>query len=95
MQSTSDPYDTPKESESPRFKAIMQATSAPRKKGPVDIKSYSHELNSKGVRPYPNFWKPRGVYNLKVIFFPKPLWVFVCYSISMNSNGFSFLNFSC
>ncbi|XP_078155427.1 protein kinase superfamily protein [Carex rostrata] len=66
-ESTSDPYDTPKESESPRFKAIMQATSAPRKKGPGDIKSFSHELNSKGVRPYPNFWKPRGVYNLKEV----------------------------
>ncbi|KAJ3697699.1 hypothetical protein LUZ61_001404 [Rhynchospora tenuis] len=66
-ESTSDPYETPKESESPRFKAIMQATSAPRKKGPGDIKSFSHELNSKGVRPYPNFWKPRGVYNLKEV----------------------------
>ncbi|KAG8062318.1 hypothetical protein GUJ93_ZPchr0003g16596 [Zizania palustris] len=59
-----DPCETPKESESPRFKAIMQATSAPRKRVPADIKSFSHELNSKGVRPFP-FWKPRGIYNLK------------------------------
>lgn len=44
----------------------MQATSAPRKRVPADIKSFSHELNSKGVRPFP-FWKPRGIYNLKVI----------------------------
>ncbi|XP_062214799.1 probable serine/threonine protein kinase IREH1 [Phragmites australis] len=61
-----DPCETPKESESPRFKAIMQATSAPRKRGPSDIKSFSHELNSKGVRPFP-FWKPRGIYNLKEV----------------------------
>ncbi|KAL6909483.1 hypothetical protein ACP4OV_001764 [Aristida adscensionis] len=61
-----DPCETPKESESPRFKAIMQATSAPRKRAPADIKSFSHELNSKGVRPFP-FWKPRGIYNLKEV----------------------------
>ena len=45
----------------------MEATSAPRKKFPNDIKSFSHELNSKGVRPFP-FWKPRGINNLKVMF---------------------------
>ncbi|KAJ0974922.1 hypothetical protein J5N97_016887 [Dioscorea zingiberensis] len=61
-----DGCETPKESESPRFKAIMQATSAPRKRHPTDIKSFSHELNSKGVRPYP-FWKPKGLYNLKEV----------------------------
>ncbi|ONK65314.1 uncharacterized protein A4U43_C07F35850 [Asparagus officinalis] len=44
----------------------MQATSAPRKKFPGDIKSFSHELNSKGVRPFP-FWKPRGLYNSKEV----------------------------
>ncbi|WOL09240.1 putative serine/threonine protein kinase IREH1 [Canna indica] len=63
------PYDaceTPKESESPRFKEIMQATSAPRKKVPGDVKSFSHELSSKGVRPFP-FWKPRSTYNLKEV----------------------------
>uniref|UniRef100_A0ACD5X6P5 Uncharacterized protein n=1 Tax=Avena sativa TaxID=4498 RepID=A0ACD5X6P5_AVESA len=61
-----DTCETPKESESPRFKAIMQATSAPRKRNPSDIKSFSHELNSKGVRPFP-FLKPRGIYNLKEV----------------------------
>jgi len=64
-QAAYDACETPKESESPRFKEIMQATSAPRKKFPADIKSFSHELNSKGVRPFP-FWKPRGFYNSKV-----------------------------
>ncbi|XP_020257160.1 probable serine/threonine protein kinase IREH1 [Asparagus officinalis] len=66
IQSAYDACETPKESESPRFKAIMQATSAPRKKFPADIKSFSHELNSKGVRPFP-FWKPRGLYNSKEV----------------------------
>ncbi|XP_024313399.1 probable serine/threonine protein kinase IREH1 isoform X2 [Brachypodium distachyon] len=61
-----DTCETPKESESPRFKAIMQATSAPRKRNPSDIKSFSHELNSKGVRPFP-FLKPRGLYNMKEV----------------------------
>ncbi|XP_077241096.1 putative serine/threonine protein kinase IREH1 [Tasmannia lanceolata] len=63
------PYDvceTPKESESPRFQAIMRVTSAPRKRFPADIKSFSHELNSKGVRPFP-FWKPRGLNNLEEV----------------------------
>ncbi|KAG6675933.1 hypothetical protein I3842_15G129800 [Carya illinoinensis] len=57
--------DNPKESESPRFQAILRVTSAPRKR-PADIKSFSHELNSKGVRPFP-FWKPRGLNNLEEI----------------------------
>ncbi|XP_040998804.1 probable serine/threonine protein kinase IREH1 isoform X1 [Juglans microcarpa x Juglans regia] len=57
--------DNPKESESPRFQAILRLTSAPRKK-PTDIKSFSHELNSKGVRPFP-FWKSRGLNNLEEI----------------------------
>ncbi|KAJ6888253.1 serine/threonine protein kinase IREH1 isoform X1 [Populus alba x Populus x berolinensis] len=58
--------DNPKESESPRFQAILRLTSAPRKRFPADIKSFSHELNSKGVRPFP-FWKPRGINNLEEI----------------------------
>ncbi|KAJ8753669.1 hypothetical protein K2173_026345 [Erythroxylum novogranatense] len=58
--------ENPKESESPRFQAILRVTSAPRKKFPVDIKSFSHELNSKGVRPFP-FWKPRRVNNLEEV----------------------------
>lgn len=57
--------ETPKESESPRFQAILRVTSGPRKRIPADIKSFSHELNSKGVRPFP-FWKPRGLNNLEV-----------------------------
>ncbi|KAI4352098.1 hypothetical protein L6164_006384 [Bauhinia variegata] len=59
-------YENPKESESPRFQAILRVTSAPRKRFPGDIKSFSHELNSKGVRPFP-FWKPRRLNNLEEI----------------------------
>ncbi|KAK6127799.1 hypothetical protein DH2020_038508 [Rehmannia glutinosa] len=58
--------DNPKESESPRFQAILRVTSAPRKRFPGDIKSFSHELNSKGVRPYP-FWKPKRLNNLEEV----------------------------
>lgn len=65
---TSYECENPKESESPRFQAILRVTSAPRKRFPGDIKSFSHELNSKGVRPFP-FWKPRGLNNLEVIRF--------------------------
>ncbi|CAN1265697.1 Probable serine/threonine protein kinase IREH1 [Linum perenne] len=57
---------TPEESESPRLQAILRLTSAPRKRFPADIKSFSHELNSKGVRPFP-FWKPRGLNNVEQI----------------------------
>ena len=57
--------ETPKESESPRFQAILRVTSGPQKRYPADIKSFSHELNSKGVRPFP-LWKPRGLNNLEV-----------------------------
>nr|XP_043614636.1 probable serine/threonine protein kinase IREH1 [Erigeron canadensis] len=63
---TSYDCENPKESESPRFQAILRVTSAPRKRDPADIKSFSHELNSKGVRPYP-FWKPRGLNNLEEV----------------------------
>ncbi|XP_027122797.1 probable serine/threonine protein kinase IREH1 isoform X1 [Coffea arabica] len=63
---TSYECDNPKESESPRFQAILRVTSAPRKRFPGDIKSFSHELNSKGVRPFP-FWKPRGLNNLEEV----------------------------
>ncbi|XP_043695761.1 probable serine/threonine protein kinase IREH1 isoform X2 [Telopea speciosissima] len=58
--------EMPKESESPRFQALLRLTSAPRKRFPGDIKSFSHELNSKGVRPFP-FWKPRGLNNLEEV----------------------------
>ncbi|KAF7813508.1 putative serine/threonine protein kinase IREH1 isoform X1 [Senna tora] len=63
---TSYDFENPKESESPRFQAILRVTSAPRKRFPGDIKSFSHELNSKGVRPFP-FWKPRRLNNLEEI----------------------------
>ncbi|XP_059640675.1 probable serine/threonine protein kinase IREH1 isoform X2 [Cornus florida] len=63
---TSYDCENPKESESPRFQAILRVTSAPRKRFPTDIKSFSHELNSKGVRPFP-FWKPRGLNNLEEV----------------------------
>lgn len=63
---TSYDCENPKESESPRFQAVLRVTSAPRKRFPADIKSFSHELNSKGVRPYP-FWKPRGLNNLEEV----------------------------
>ncbi|XP_008802442.1 probable serine/threonine protein kinase IREH1 isoform X2 [Phoenix dactylifera] len=66
VETAYDACETPKDSECPRFKAIMQATSAPRKRFPADIKSFSHELNSKGVQPFP-FWKPRNIYNLKEV----------------------------
>ncbi|XP_076913300.1 putative serine/threonine protein kinase IREH1 [Bidens hawaiensis] len=58
--------ENPKESESPRFQAILRVTSAPRKRDPTDIKSFSHELNSKGVRPFP-LWKPRGLNNVEEV----------------------------
>ncbi|PWA89379.1 protein kinase superfamily protein [Artemisia annua] len=63
---TSYDCENPKESESPRFQAIMRVTSAPRKRYPTDIKSFSHELNSKGVRPFP-LWKPRGLNNVEEV----------------------------
>ncbi|KAL2999399.1 hypothetical protein AAZX31_09G157200 [Glycine max] len=59
-------FENPKESESPRFQAILRVTSAPRKRFPSDIKSFSHELNSKGVWPFP-FSKPRRLNNLEEI----------------------------
>ncbi|KAI4332032.1 hypothetical protein L6164_016973 [Bauhinia variegata] len=47
-----------KEMQSPRFQAVLRATSGRRRKT-RDIKSFSHELDSKGVRPYP-VWKHRA-----------------------------------
>ncbi|CAN6925618.1 hypothetical protein HID58_043816 [Brassica napus] len=58
--------ENPKESESPRYQALLRMTSAPRKRFPGDIKSFSHELNSKGVRPFP-LWKPRRSNNVEEI----------------------------
>ncbi|KAL4574881.1 hypothetical protein LXL04_021721 [Taraxacum kok-saghyz] len=53
-----------KELQSPRFQAILRATSG-RKKRVADIKNFSHELNAKGVRPLP-FWKSRGFGRVEV-----------------------------
>ncbi|KAI0529428.1 hypothetical protein KFK09_001977 [Dendrobium nobile] len=53
-------FDAAKEMQSPRFRAIIRATSGRRKRSPTDVKSFSHELNSKGVSPLP-FRKLRGL----------------------------------
>ncbi|KAK8503970.1 hypothetical protein V6N13_021745 [Hibiscus sabdariffa] len=63
---TSYDCENSKESESPRFQAILRLTSGPQKRFPADIKSFSHELNSKGVWPFP-FWKPKRLNNLEEI----------------------------
>lgn len=42
----------------------MRVTSGRKKKVP-DIKSFSHELNSEGVRPLP-LWKPRAYGHVEV-----------------------------
>ncbi|KAL2606536.1 hypothetical protein GLYMA_09G232400v4 [Glycine max] len=47
-----------KEMQSPRFQEILRLTSGRKKRNP-DIKSFSHELNSKGVKPFP-IWKHRA-----------------------------------
>ncbi|CAL1405176.1 unnamed protein product [Linum trigynum] len=54
-----------KELHSPRFRAIMRVTSGRKKKAP-DVKSFSHELNSKGVRPFP-MWKSRAFGHMEEI----------------------------
>ncbi|KAJ7982559.1 putative Kinase [Quillaja saponaria] len=54
-----------KEMQSPRFQAILRVTSGRKMKTP-DIKSFSHELNSKGVRPFP-VWKHRAFGHLEEI----------------------------
>lgn len=54
-----------KEIQSPRFRAIMRVTSGRRKKVP-EIKSFSHELDSRGVRPYP-YWKSRAFGHMEEI----------------------------
>ncbi|XWS50683.1 hypothetical protein CRYUN_Cryun12cG0107400 [Craigia yunnanensis] len=51
--------------ESPRFQAILRVTSGRRKKAP-DVKSFSHELNSKGVRPFP-LWKSRALGHMEAV----------------------------
>ncbi|KAL5073577.1 hypothetical protein RYX36_012561, partial [Vicia faba] len=51
------------EIQSPRFQEILRLTSRRHKRNP-DIKSFSHELNSKGVRPYPT-WKHRASWHVE------------------------------
>nr|VDD59972.1 unnamed protein product [Brassica oleracea] len=45
--------ENPKELEPPRYQALLNMTSAPRKCFSGDNKSFSHELNAEGVRPFP------------------------------------------
>ncbi|KAM1708827.1 hypothetical protein TB2_001704 [Malus domestica] len=54
-----------KEMQSPRFQAILRVTSGRKKRAP-EIKSFSHELNSKGVRPFP-VWKSRAFGHMEEI----------------------------
>ncbi|GFP88277.1 probable serine/threonine protein kinase ire [Phtheirospermum japonicum] len=54
-----------KEIQSPRFQAILRLTSGRKKRVP-DVKSFSHELDSKGVRPLP-FWKSRAIGRIEEI----------------------------
>ncbi|KAJ7949610.1 putative Kinase [Quillaja saponaria] len=54
-----------REMQSPRFQAILRVTSGRRKRN-SDIKSFSHELNSKGVRPFP-VWKHRAFGHMEEI----------------------------
>ncbi|XP_024517080.1 probable serine/threonine protein kinase IREH1 isoform X1 [Selaginella moellendorffii] len=49
------PSESVKETNSPRFQALLRVTST--KKGKRDIKSFSHELDPKGVRSNV-FWRP-------------------------------------
>jgi hypothetical protein len=56
-------FDPRKELESPRFRAIIRATSGRKKRG--DVKSFSHELNCKGHHQIP-IRKLRGVTSLDV-----------------------------
>ncbi|ESW03324.1 hypothetical protein PHAVU_011G004700 [Phaseolus vulgaris] len=54
-----------KEMQSPRFQEILRLTSGRKKRNP-DIKSFSHELNSKGVKPFP-IWKHRAFGHLEEV----------------------------
>ncbi|CAN8302863.1 unnamed protein product, partial [Cochlearia groenlandica] len=55
-----------KESESTRYLALLRLTSASRKRFPGDFKSFSQELNSKGLQLFPQ-WKPRRSSNMEEI----------------------------
>ncbi|KAG6545725.1 hypothetical protein Mapa_012686 [Marchantia paleacea] len=57
--------DTPKETESPRFQALLRMTGGPRKKKlGNDIKSYSHELDPRGVRSH-DYWRSHSFNDLE------------------------------
>lgn len=68
--------------QSPRFQAILRVTSGRKKRTP-DIKSFSHELNSKGVRPFP-VWKSRAFGHMEVNLYLYHI-NFYAYSILSNS----------
>ncbi|RWW12652.1 hypothetical protein GW17_00023671 [Ensete ventricosum] len=53
--------------ESPRFRAILRATSGRRKRSPTDVKSFSHELNSKGTTHQMPFRRLRGLSSPEVM----------------------------
>ena len=57
--------DLPKEIESPRFQALLRMTGGPRKGKSIDIKSFSHELDPRGVRNY-EFLRPNNLHELEV-----------------------------
>lgn len=57
--------DLPKETESPRFQALLRMTGGPRKGKASDIKSFSHELDPRGVRSY-EFLRPNSLHELEV-----------------------------
>ncbi|KAJ7095075.1 hypothetical protein O6H91_Y579300 [Diphasiastrum complanatum] len=56
-----------KETDSPRFQALLRMTTGPRKaKLPNDIKSFSHELDRRGVRSH-LYWRPQSSNDLEVV----------------------------
>ncbi|KAL2623947.1 hypothetical protein R1flu_008192 [Riccia fluitans] len=57
--------DTQKETESPRFQALLRMTGGPKKKKlGNDIKSYSHELDPRGVRSH-DYWRSHSFNDLE------------------------------
>jgi hypothetical protein len=66
-ESPTSPGEGVKETESPRFQALLRMTSRPRKgKLPTDKKSYSHELDPRGVRSH-EFLRPRSINHLEEV----------------------------
>uniref|UniRef100_A0A7I4FUW0 non-specific serine/threonine protein kinase n=1 Tax=Physcomitrium patens TaxID=3218 RepID=A0A7I4FUW0_PHYPA len=58
--------DLPKEIESPRFQALLRMTGGPRKGKTTDIKSFSHELDPRGMRSY-EFPRPHNLHELEEV----------------------------